>query len=101
MSEHKAQLYTLRRRKNKMLLKIERALNGCCDGSKLTPKFMRQFVDDDKKKSEDKLKIDLRPLSKQAYIKRFEDLTISDLIVSLNVPSSMFQTIPPRFSIFL
>ena len=97
MLKHRAQLYTLRRRENKMLIKIEKALNSCCDGSKLTPKFMRQFVADDKKKSEDKLKMDLRPLSKQAYIKRFEDLTISDLIVSLNVPCSMFLPIPPRF----
>ena len=101
MSEHRAQLQTLRRRENKMLIKIEKALNSCCDGSKLIPKFMRQFVDDDKKKSGDKLKMELRPLSNQAYIKRFEDLTISDLIVSLNVPSSIFQPIPPRFSIFL
>ena len=52
----------MKRRENKMLIKIEKALNSCCDGSKLTPKFMRQFVDDDKKKSGDKLKMDVSTL---------------------------------------
>ena len=45
-----------------MLIKIEKALISCCDGSKLTPKFMRQFVDDDKKKSGENLKMDVSTL---------------------------------------
>ena len=47
MKENRAQINTLRRRENKMLINIEKALNSCCYGSKLTPKFIRQFVDDD------------------------------------------------------
>ena len=45
-----------------MLINIDEALISCCDGSKLTPKFMRQFVEDDKKKSGDKLEMDVSTL---------------------------------------
>ena len=48
MSQYRAQINTLKRRESKMVSKIEKALNSTLDGDKLTSKFMRNFVEDDK-----------------------------------------------------
>ena len=48
MKEYRAQMNTLKRRESKMVSKIEKALSITLDGDKLTSKFMRNFVEDDK-----------------------------------------------------
>ena len=92
---------TLKRRENKMVSKIEKALNSTLDGDKLTSKFMRNFVEDNKSKSGDKHKMELRPQPNQEYVKRFEILDGSEMKTAVSLSKVLNETISPNFSIFL